>query len=244
MQQRLPTQREHPIAFAHRGARAHAPENTIHAFQLAIKLGANGVETDAWITKDGVVVLEHDGVVRRGIRRVGISDVNRDELPAHVPSLAEYFESVEPVVDLSIDVKDFDAAGAIVDEARAHGFPLERLWLCHHEIDKVLLLRSRFEGVRIVDSSRLARIKEGPEKRAALLSENAVDAWNMHINDWNGGLVTLAHRFGVCAFGWDVQFPPALTNAFRMGLDAVYSDHVDRMVDAYATEFGRVPVVD
>ncbi|MSZ18316.1 MAG: glycerophosphodiester phosphodiesterase, partial [Actinobacteria bacterium] len=43
MQQRLPSLVDEPIAFAHRGARAHAPENTISAFQLALKLGANGL---------------------------------------------------------------------------------------------------------------------------------------------------------------------------------------------------------
>lgn len=244
MQQRLPTRREQPIAFAHRGARAHAPENTIHAFQLAVKLGASGLETDAWITKDGVVVLDHDGIMRRGIRRLRFADVNREELPAHVPSLSEYFEAVSPHLDLSIDVKDIDAAEGIVSTARSHGFPPHLLWLCHHRIDDVLELRRRFPEVNVVDSSRLSRIDEGPEKRAARLSEHGVNAWNMHINDWNGGLVTLAHRFGLFAFAWDVQFPPALSNAFRMGLDAVYSDHVDRMVDAYAAEFGRMPVAE
>lgn len=243
MQQRLPTLRESPIAFAHRGARAHAPENTIEAFQLALRLGANGVETDAWITRDGVVVLDHDGSVRRGIRRVAISDVDREDLPAHVPTLDDYFDKVSVVADLSIDVKDAAAAPAIVSCAERHGFPPERLWLCHHEVDVVLQFRRDFGSVRIVDSTRLNRIKEGPEKRAALLSENGVDAWNMHHTDWNGGLVTLAHRFGLCAFAWDLQFPPALTTAFRMGIDAVYSDHVDRMTDAFTAEFGRGPLL-
>ncbi len=243
MQQRLPTLRESPIAFAHRGARAHATENTIEAFQLALRLGANGIETDAWLTKDGAVVLDHDGVLRRGLRRVPFSDVDRLDLPGHVPSLDEYFAQVSLVADLSIDVKDASAATAIVSCAERHGFPLERLWLCHHEIGTVLQFRNEFDRVRIVDSTRLSRIKEGPEKRAALLSERGVDALNMHHTDWNGGLVTLAHRFGLHAFAWDVQFPPALTTAFRMGLDAVYSDHVDRMTDAFTAEFGRGPLL-
>ncbi|MDQ1372669.1 MAG: glycerophosphoryl diester phosphodiesterase, partial [Actinomycetota bacterium] len=50
-----------PIGFAHRGARAHAPENTLEAFQLALKLGATGLESDVWLTHDGVPVLDHDG---------------------------------------------------------------------------------------------------------------------------------------------------------------------------------------
>ena len=42
VQQRLPSLLDDPIAFGHRGARAHAPENTLAAFELALNLGANG----------------------------------------------------------------------------------------------------------------------------------------------------------------------------------------------------------
>ncbi|NBR92892.1 MAG: glycerophosphodiester phosphodiesterase, partial [Actinobacteria bacterium] len=47
-----------------------------------------------------------------------------------------------------------------------------------------------------------------------------------------GGLVTLAHRFERLAFAWDAQFEPVLTALLRMGADAIFSDWVDRMVDA------------
>ena len=53
MQQRLPALLDRPIGFAHRGARAHAPENTIEAFTLAFRLGATGLESDVWLTADG-----------------------------------------------------------------------------------------------------------------------------------------------------------------------------------------------
>ena len=58
-----------PIGFAHRGGRAHAPENTLEAFVLARRLGAPGLESDVWATSDGVAVLDHDGLVRAGPRR-------------------------------------------------------------------------------------------------------------------------------------------------------------------------------
>ena len=66
VQQRLPSRLDPPIGFAHRGAKAHAPENTIAAFQLALRLGATGLESDVWLTAEGIPVLDHDGVVRRG----------------------------------------------------------------------------------------------------------------------------------------------------------------------------------
>ena len=61
--------RRPPIGFAHRGARAHAPDNTSESFELALRLGASGLESDVWLTADGVPVLDHDGVVRVGHRR-------------------------------------------------------------------------------------------------------------------------------------------------------------------------------
>jgi glycerophosphoryl diester phosphodiesterase len=84
-------------------------------------------------------------------------------------------------------------------------------------------------------------MKEGPERRCALLLEHGVDVLNMHHSDWNGGLVTLAHKFKLFAFSWDMQFEHVMTNHFRMGVDAVYSDYVDRLVDVYSSEVGHVP---
>ena len=60
----------------------------------------------------------------------------------------------------------------------------------------------------------------------------------MHHTDWNGGLVALFHRFERITFGWDMQFEQVLRPALRMGLDGVYSDWVDRMMDAYRIELG------
>lgn len=96
-------------------------------------------------------------------------------------------------------------------------------------------------GALLVDSTRLHKIKEGPERRAATLASEGIDAVNMHHSDWNGGLVTLFHRFERCAFGWDMQHHHELRPALRMGLDGVYSDWVDRMVDAYRDEVGKPP---
>jgi nucleotide-binding universal stress UspA family protein len=70
------------------------------------------------------------------------------------------------------------------------------------------------------------------ERRAATLADKGIDALNMHRLDWTGGLTTLVHRFGVLAFAWDAQLPRVLAELVDMGIDAVYSDHVDRMVDA------------
>jgi glycerophosphoryl diester phosphodiesterase len=241
VQQRLPSLVDEPIAFAHRGARAHAPENTIEAFQLALRLGANGLESDVWVTSDGEVVLDHDGTVRTKARKRQISELKHSELPSHIPTVSELFDVCGLSFSFSVDIKDEAATDGLVASAKNAGYELDRLFVCHWRSSECFAIRERHPDIKVVDSTRLQRLKDGPEMRAALLADKGIDVLNMHITDWNGGLVTLLHRFNVQAFGWDAQFPSALSNGLRMGLDAVYSDHVDRMVEVYDGEIGHPP---
>ncbi|MFM8267010.1 MAG: glycerophosphodiester phosphodiesterase [Ilumatobacteraceae bacterium] len=239
MQQRLPSLADEPIAFAHRGARAYAPENTLEAFALAVRLGATGLESDVWLTADGVAVLDHDGVVpRRWGRRRALADVLRDDLPPHIPTLAEVVRAHGSTCHLSFDLKDPAAGPEVVRTLLEHApGSLERTWLCAPDIETLLALRG--SGVRLVDSTRLSRIGEGIERRAARLAAEGIDGLNLHHSDWSGGLVALVHRFGVHAFGWDLQEPHILERGLRMGLDAVYSDRPDVMMDVYRDQIGR-----
>lgn len=233
MPTRLPSLRRPPIGFAHRGARANAPENTLEAFRLAVRLGATGLESDVWRTADGIAVLDHDGVVRRGLRRIRIAELDRAELPEHIPALADLYAEVGTGLELSLDVKDPAAFEPTLAVARAAGGGApERLWLCHHDWRLVASWRPLAPEVRLVDSTWLKRIPEGTEQRAAALADAGIDALNLHNSEWSGGLVSLVHRFDRHAFGWDAQHGRVLHDLFDMGIDAVYSDHVDRMVDA------------
>jgi glycerophosphoryl diester phosphodiesterase len=239
MQQRLPSLLDRPVAFAHRGARAHAAENTLEAFSLALRLGATGLESDVWLSADGVPVLDHDGVVRRGLRRQPIATLDRSALPAHIPSVEDLLAHCGDGYHLSLDLKAPGAGAAVVEVVRSTAPALlERLWLCAPDVATLVPLRDLAEGVRLVDSTRLERIKEGPERRAARLSSLGIDAINLHRSDWTGGLTTLFHRFGRCALSWDLQEGDHLRTALRMGVDGIFSDWVDRMMDAYEAELG------
>ncbi len=203
----------------------------MEAFELALRLGATGLESDVWLTADGEAVLDHDGQVGGRLRRRAIADVKRADLPNHIPTLTELYAACGTDVDLSLDVKDEAAFDRVVEVAGEAG-ALERLWLCHWDWQRVARWREACAEVRLVDSTRLKRMKDGPERRAAQLRDAGIDAVNLHHSDWSGGLTTLFHRFDVFAFGWDAQFERILYGLFDMGIDGVYSDHVDRMVDA------------
>jgi glycerophosphoryl diester phosphodiesterase len=75
-----------PVIFAHRGASAHAPENTLAAFQLAVQHGAGAIELDAKLSSDGEVVVIHDSSVNRTTGGAGkVSEKTLAELRHMMP---------------------------------------------------------------------------------------------------------------------------------------------------------------
>ena len=77
----IPKARDPFVNFAHRGASEYAPENTLSSFYLGLRMGANGIETDVQITKDGVLVLFHDDTLSRVTGCEGaVSDYTYEEL--------------------------------------------------------------------------------------------------------------------------------------------------------------------
>jgi glycerophosphoryl diester phosphodiesterase len=225
-----------PITFAHRGARIEAPENTLPAFRRALEQGARGLETDAWLSGDGEVVLAHDRVIRRGLRRRNVTRTSAEELAGFdVPQLADLYAELGSNFELSIDVKDRAVAEPIVQLARAarDGAP-GRLWLCHPSVRFLAELRRTMPDVKLVHSRRRRHIEALLERHAATLAESGIDAMNLHYTEWTAGLVALFHRFEVRAFAWDVQQVRHLRAMLGMDVDAVYCDDVDRMVATVA----------
>src|SRR3954454_10929306 len=144
-----------PIAFAHRGGRAHADDNTIEAFRLALRLGATGLESDVWLTADGTPVLDHDGKVKVGLRSRPIASLERTALPASVPTLEDLYAECGTAFELSLDMKDPEAGPAVAAVARAAGGNAPgRLWLCHPDWELLVNLREELGDVHLVDSTR------------------------------------------------------------------------------------------
>jgi len=228
-----------PITFAHRGARAHQPENTLAAFRHALDAGVAGLETDAWTAGDGEVVLVHDPVVRvrrAGVvsRRLRVADTSSTQLARHdVPRLVDLYRELGSHYELSIDLKDRAVGPRVVDVALAHGDP-GRLWLCSPSRQTLRELRDITDDVHLVHSTTRARIAEPVERHAAELAAHRIDAINLHHSEWTRGLVELFHRFDVRAFAWDTQELRHIRAMLDAGIDALYCDHVDRLVATVA----------
>ena len=109
-----------PLIFAHRGASHDAPENTIAAFSLARSMGADGVELDTSLTRDGIPVVIHDlrvdattngsGLVHdfdlKTLRTLDAGSHFSDRFRGEpIPSLDEVFEAVGPTLCVNVELK-------------------------------------------------------------------------------------------------------------------------------------------
>ena len=221
MPTRHPSLRRPPIGFAHRGARAHAPENTLEAFQLALRLGATGLESDVWLT-----ARRRRGARPRRRRRAG---VRRERSPSCRPGRPARRTSrrwpsstrrAAPTSSSPSTSRTPAAAPAVVAAARAADRQArQRLWLCHHGPRRVASWRDAMPDVQLVDSTRLRRIKRGPERHAAALPDAGIDAVNLHHTEWTGGSPRSSTASSVLAFGWDAQHERILDELLDMGID-------------------------
>jgi len=114
-----------PLAFAHRGGAAHAPENSWRAFEHAVGLGYEYLETDAQATADGVLIAFHDRTLERvtgqpgRVSRLALKDIAAVRIDGTEPiPLLEDLLGAWPDVRFNIDVKDWPAIAPLAGVLR------------------------------------------------------------------------------------------------------------------------------
>jgi glycerophosphoryl diester phosphodiesterase len=211
-------------AFAHRGGRAHGPDNTLATFALALKQGARGLETDAWLTADGAVVLDHDGVHRAAERRHRpIAEVLRADLPSHIPTLDDLYEQCGTDFDLAIDIRLPFVGDAVIEVARRHD-ALARLWLVAENHSDLIRWRP------LSDEAHLAVTLRPIDRWRGLLSaaqRSGAEAVNMRWMWWTARLVRRVQSAGMLCFAYDAQRTLSIARCTRLGVDGLFSDHVE-----------------
>ncbi len=114
-----------PLAFAHRGGAAHAPENSWRAFEHAVGLGYRYLETDLQATADGVLVTFHDKTLTRvcgqdgQVRRLSHAELSAARIDGTEPiPLLEDLLAAWPDVRFNLDVKDVPAIAPLPEVLR------------------------------------------------------------------------------------------------------------------------------
>ena len=135
------------LMYAHRGASALHPENTLRAFQHALAIGVDGIELDVHATADGIPVVIHDRDIGRTtdgdgyvdqitVARLETFDAGQGE---RVPTLAEVLALVGDVAHLDIEIKGSNVEQSVLDVLAQH--PTVRWAISSFDWDTLRTLR-------------------------------------------------------------------------------------------------------
>jgi glycerophosphoryl diester phosphodiesterase len=244
--------------FAHRGGSALAPENTLAAFDNGLTLGADGLELDVHLSRDGVVVVHHDSTLERTTNLSGaIAERTADELARAdagyqfrrggefpfrgqgigVPALADVlarYRDARIIIELKLNCPGL--ARAVVADVRAGG-----------AVDRVCL--GAF-GLRVLRAARalepaIATSAAREEVRWALYRSwvrwpvTHVAYRSYQVPEWSGRtrvlsprFIDAAHRAGLAVQVWTVDSEPDARRLLGWGADALITDRPDTIVPA------------
>jgi glycerophosphoryl diester phosphodiesterase len=128
------------LKIGHRGAKGHAPENTLISFQKAIELGVDGIELDVHLTSDLQLICIHDDTLDRTTSGTGlVNSFTLSELKAvrienlhEIPTLEEVLDLIDKKIFINIELKGKNTAKPVA-EIIEH-FIKEKNWNYNHFI--------------------------------------------------------------------------------------------------------------
>ncbi|HEX2171924.1 MAG TPA: glycerophosphodiester phosphodiesterase [Dehalococcoidia bacterium] len=167
------------IILGHRGARRAWPENTLDALRAALDAGADGVEFDVHLTRDGVAVLHHDPTLERMTGRsdriadLAWSDLRALTEPSAAPvvALADVLTALGPDTTLDIEIKAPGAERVAADLLQSHPQP-ERVALS--SFDPAILASLRALGSPITRWLNSPELSPATIDRAVKLEVTAI----------------------------------------------------------------------
>ena len=234
-------QRTRPLVIAHRGVPGQAPENTLESFALAIKQGADVLETDLHITRDGAIVLFHDTHLGRmtdgdgpifahtlaELKRLKVRRPDGSWSAQQVPTLMELLAMTQGQVPLLLELKDWRFTE-----------PLYAKRLINILVDYGVLAKSAIVSFNapLVNAIRQtgAQVPAGhitmtnPLPRAGM--ELLGPAWPLLLA--NPLYVAWAHRLGCLVAPLDTAPEARLGYYLRLGVDAILADDPGRVLQA------------
>lgn len=229
-----------PYFFAHRGASAHAPENTIEAFQLALEQGAKFIEFDVKLSADKNVVVIHDQSVDRTTN--GKGKINQLALPeikqldagswfddrfsgAKVPTLDEVFEVLGKKLFMNVELTNYATPfDALVDRVAAsvkkYGMEKRVIFSSFYPTN---LIRAKWLLPDVPRGQLTFPGKTGWWQRlwGGLID---VQANHPYTSDVTVDSVAQAHRHRRLVHVWTVNKPDDMRRLCDLGVDGFFTD--------------------
>ncbi len=240
-----------PLIAAHRGGAALAPENSLRAFRNALALGADFLEFDLHMTRDGEVVVIHDPTLERTTTARGaVRDLTRAELAAArlrardggvteepVPTFAELLDLAVPTaVAILPEIKNgpararYDGIEAkVLALLRARGM-LGRATVQAFEVETIRRLRALEPSLRtmlLVGRGRVEQERAAPRDAVRWAAEVGATDLGMDHRFIDAEVVAAARTAGVRLSAWTVNDEADLRRAIGLGLDVIMTDRPD-----------------
>lgn len=223
------------LTIAHRGASAHAPENTLAAFARAIELGAQWLELDIHACAGGELVVIHDATVDRTTDGTGrVAAMTLRELQAldagggeRIPTLQEVCDLAMGRAGLCIEVKGDDLIApldAFVRKQVAAGWRYEDLVVFSFDHPQLHALSVR--NPQVCTGATICGIPMDYTASAAYAG-----AWcvNVAVNYMNALLVADGHARGLQVFAYTANDPHDIRYARECGVDGIITDYPERV---------------
>jgi glycerophosphoryl diester phosphodiesterase len=232
-----------PIAMAHRGGALHPDnigyENSMHAFEHAVKLGYRYLETDLHATSDGVVIAFHDRRLDRVTDRTGVvaelpwSEVSKAKINGHepIPRLDELLEQF-PQTKFNLDIKADNGLRPAAEVLRAAN-AIDRVCVSSFSQSRVRRIRREL-GQRLCTGygdweTGLIRFLPIPlRSRGACLQ---IPERYGPLRVLTPGLIRRAHAIGKQVHVWTIDDPAVMNRLLDAGVDGLITDRTDILRD-------------
>src|SRR5215470_4685294 len=221
------------IVTSHRGAGFLEPENTLRAIRRAIELGADQVELDVQLTRDGHLVLMHDETVDRTTNGRGkVSELTLAEIRRldagqgeQVPTLEEVLALTAGKITPQIELKGRGTAVAVVRAVEAVGRAAHVILtsFLHQQ-----LIEARQLNTQLQTGALWGRLPVDIVPQAQQLGVGALHIWHEFIDE---KLVSEAHACGLLIRAWNANKEEDMLRLIGLGVDAIGSDRPDMLLD-------------
>ncbi|WP_435171701.1 glycerophosphodiester phosphodiesterase [Paenibacillus glycanilyticus] len=238
---------------AHRGASGYAPEHTLAAFRSAIEAGADYIEIDLQLTKDGQIIAMHDNTVNRTTNakgKVGAMTLDaikqldagswfnqhhpmyaREEYARQqVPSLSDIFTAFGRETHYILEIKDSPYNPGIEERLleTIYQYRLEDYVIIQSfdakSLKKIHMMNDRIELLQLMWYNTPARISS--------LSLNKIKKYAMGISPnfpkINAAYVHKVQKSGLRIYPYTVNYQLNMDRALSWGVDGIYTDYPDR----------------
>ncbi|MCZ7532324.1 MAG: glycerophosphodiester phosphodiesterase [Acidimicrobiia bacterium] len=222
-----------PLVYAHRGDSAHAHDNSIEAFTLAIEAGADGIETDVRRSSDGHLILSHDAThpTLGALSKCTLDEIR--DMDDRIPTLREGLSVIPRTTFVNVEIKNhrmepgFDAKRTIVDETIAE---------LENYDDSSRILVSSFDPFAVGRARQIApavatgllvtgHMLLGVATRwARRAGHKTVNLAASHLVEDPRGVVNMAEARGLGVVAWTIDDPNEIERLFRHGVIAIVTN--------------------